>query len=253
MIALMKGKPFHAPVKHPKRVLDIGCGTGAMTVLLAKLFPDAEVIGVDISPVPDVHEKLPNLKYIQGNVLELAKSGDPIFAAASFDYIFHRLLIFGITDWPAYVSTVKGLLRPGGWTEMQDFDMIMFSHADENLSEGYWWYQWFLEDCQAIGLDLRAGSKLPGHMKDAGLSDVSERFYKSLIIPHPDSPEADLIAKNSEKNMGANNLALLKRVSGSRRSAEDVEKMHAGMEEVFAKLKPGDHVRIFVATGQRAE
>src|SRR6266404_3169493 len=32
------------------RIVDVGCGTGENTVGLGRLFPDAEIIGVDINP-----------------------------------------------------------------------------------------------------------------------------------------------------------------------------------------------------------
>lgn len=35
---------------QPRRILDLGCGTGSTTVLLKQAFPQAEVIGLDLSP-----------------------------------------------------------------------------------------------------------------------------------------------------------------------------------------------------------
>jgi ubiquinone/menaquinone biosynthesis C-methylase UbiE len=35
---------------HPRRILDLGCGTGSMTRLLQQQFPQAAVIGLDLSP-----------------------------------------------------------------------------------------------------------------------------------------------------------------------------------------------------------
>ncbi len=34
----------------PRRILDLGCGTGSTTILLKQAFPQAEVIGLDLSP-----------------------------------------------------------------------------------------------------------------------------------------------------------------------------------------------------------
>jgi ubiquinone/menaquinone biosynthesis C-methylase UbiE len=34
----------------PRRILDLGCGTGSTTLRLKRAFPEAEVIGLDLSP-----------------------------------------------------------------------------------------------------------------------------------------------------------------------------------------------------------
>ena len=186
--------------------------------------------------------------------MELTKKGDARFAAASFDYVFHRLLVFALTDWPAYVSLVQSLLRPGGWAEMQDMDLRFLDADGNSFGEKWWFYPIFIEDCKAIGLDNHVGSKLSALMGEAGLlENVQETVYKLPIVSTPDLPEAELYAKLMEKNVGTANQALVKRVCGPRRSAEMVEKMSTDMTAELSKLKVGDHSRIFVAVGQKSE
>lgn len=35
---------------HPRRVLELGCGTGILTAMIREECPDAEIIGIDLSP-----------------------------------------------------------------------------------------------------------------------------------------------------------------------------------------------------------
>ncbi len=50
---LLTGLREHAPElleREGLRIVDIGCGTGEKTAGIAKTFPDADVVGVDINP-----------------------------------------------------------------------------------------------------------------------------------------------------------------------------------------------------------
>jgi SAM-dependent methyltransferase len=51
MLGLLDRKLHTAPVDSPQRVLDIGTGTGIWAIDAAELYPGAEVIGTDISPI----------------------------------------------------------------------------------------------------------------------------------------------------------------------------------------------------------
>lgn len=48
--SLVRQAVIEAIQTTPRRILDLGCGTGSQTVMLKRSFPAAEVIGLDLSP-----------------------------------------------------------------------------------------------------------------------------------------------------------------------------------------------------------
>jgi ubiquinone/menaquinone biosynthesis C-methylase UbiE len=48
---LLEGRLHVAPLDKPQRILDIGTGTGIWAIDIADQFPEAEVIGTDLSPI----------------------------------------------------------------------------------------------------------------------------------------------------------------------------------------------------------
>jgi len=76
----------------PRRILDLGCGTGSTTLLLKRSFPNAEVIGLDLSPhmlaVADdkAHQAGLAVQFQHGNAEQTG------FADCSFDLVTASLL-----------------------------------------------------------------------------------------------------------------------------------------------------------------
>lgn len=101
---------------QPRRMLDLGCGTGSTTVLLKKAFPQAEVIGIDLSPymlyMADRKAKEVGLE-IQFLHADAARTGWP---DATFDLVTASLL-FHETP-PSVTQQILGeayrLLTAGG-------------------------------------------------------------------------------------------------------------------------------------------
>jgi ubiquinone/menaquinone biosynthesis C-methylase UbiE len=101
---------------RPRRILDLGCGTGSTTLLLKRQFPEAEVIGLDLSPymlaVADdkAHTAGLPILFQQGNAEQTQ------FASGSFDLVTASLLFH---ETPSYVARrilreSFRLLRSGG-------------------------------------------------------------------------------------------------------------------------------------------
>jgi trans-aconitate methyltransferase len=113
----MGDRIIHAPLSASTfhKAVDIGCGTGIVTHEIASQFPNAQVYGLDLSPVPNIREKLPNIEYVEANIVDIATPDEPDarFKQASFDYIFSRFLVVGMTEWEKYIAQCVALAKPG--------------------------------------------------------------------------------------------------------------------------------------------
>lgn len=100
----------------PRRILDLGCGTGSTTIMLKQAFPDAEVIGMDLSPymlLRSFHKSESaglNIEWQQGN------AENTNFPDASFDLVTASLLFHETpsSTTQAILHECFRLLVPGG-------------------------------------------------------------------------------------------------------------------------------------------
>ncbi|CAF9939840.1 hypothetical protein IMSHALPRED_001651 [Imshaugia aleurites] len=179
---LMHNHVIHAPLRNPQRLLDVGCGTGAVTHPLSTTYPSAShIYGIDLSPVPAIRRPAPplpfhtpNTEHIQGDIKQLATT-DPRLRPNTFDFVFSRLLICGMTDWAAYIrDTAVPLLKPGvGWLEIQDLDYVFTKHGRVCSGDEEWaWMRAMERGARRKGLDLHCGSNAARYLRDAGLVDV---------------------------------------------------------------------------------
>lgn len=192
MEMVMHDEPFHAPLQNPRRILDIGCGTGRSTVQLARRFPNAQVIGVDLSVVPPVHERPHNVEYVQGEFQELVESGDCHLQAGTFDYVFSRLLVLGMNQWPRYFDLVSGLLAPGGWVETHEVEITVWDGTGHRLWDEAPAVRAYHHLASLKGLDLAIGAHVKQMMQERGLQEVRQEMYKFAFSVLPEAPETEV-------------------------------------------------------------
>ncbi len=96
---------------NPRSILDLGCGTGWFTRKLEALFPQASVVGVDLSPgmIEKARSASPNgIQWLTADAESLP------FLSGTFDLIFSNLMIQWCQHPQAVLDQCRRLLRPGG-------------------------------------------------------------------------------------------------------------------------------------------
>ena len=103
----------HVSELGASRVLEAGSGNGFNTLHLAKLHPQRQFVGIDltaehIAAARAAADGVPNLNYLRGNYRSLPLSSE------SVDLAFGVETFCQATDLPAALSEMHRVLRPGG-------------------------------------------------------------------------------------------------------------------------------------------
>ena len=105
---------------HPVRVLDLACGTGILTLAIAKRYPESQVIGVDITEgYLDVARRKAGLLHSK-NVQFIRQWAEEFIAGELFDSITSSYLA-KYADLPHLVRNSVAMLKPGGLLLFHDF------------------------------------------------------------------------------------------------------------------------------------
>jgi SAM-dependent methyltransferase len=157
-----------AEIKSGIRVLDIGCGTGSMAVLIKKLHPDAVVVGID--PDPDAlsicrrkasRTRL-SIQFDRGFADHMP------YADASFDRVFSSLMFHHLAadEKSATLREIRRVLKPGGSLHLLDFVREHGSHSG-TAGNGQ------LVHRRGAAAD-RIEGRMTSLMDEAGLADARE-------------------------------------------------------------------------------
>jgi SAM-dependent methyltransferase len=93
----------------PRRALDLGTGTGAGAFTIARRFPGAEVVGVDLAPAMLAEARRLTPPELAGRVrFEQADASQLPFDDRSFELI-------GLANMIPFFDEIDRVLAPGGW------------------------------------------------------------------------------------------------------------------------------------------
>ncbi|KAJ6615134.1 S-adenosyl-L-methionine-dependent methyltransferase, partial [Mycena sp. CBHHK59/15] len=157
------GKLCLAPLHDaaPRRIIDLGCGTGAWAIQAAGEFREAHVVAVDLLPLPP--KELP--ANIEFQVLDLTAAFP--FEEGTFDVVHARGVMMHLPNGHDTVLRATRLVKPGGWLLLDEFDTS--SIVDTAGPATALLVAKFTEIMHARGADPTIGGKLEGILRGASL------------------------------------------------------------------------------------
>ncbi|PCD20256.1 hypothetical protein AU210_016668 [Fusarium oxysporum f. sp. radicis-cucumerinum] len=164
----------------------LGTGTGIWAIDVADEHPEAEVLGVDLSPIqPSMYALLWNTDSL---ITERHKSRVPFNCRFEiddledawtfkhqFDFIFIRSMIASFKSWPDIFSKAFENLEPGGYIEVQD-NVYPLASDDGTIhnTDILTWSELMVKAANKIGRSITVASKFKSMLEDAGFIDIVE-------------------------------------------------------------------------------
>lgn len=170
LIVRLEGLP------EPRRILELGCGTGHLTELLASRFPDAAILAVDFAErmVERARHRVRNRRV----ELQLADAEAADFGSAAYDLVISNATIQWFDDPASTMCSLTAALRPGGRMLHASFGPATFVELKTALSElaaerG--------TDPAGVGLPLRGAEEWDALLLHCGLDDVECRSQPDVV------------------------------------------------------------------------
>lgn len=245
---LFKGRNYFAPLKDPRRILDIGTGTGKWAIEMGNMFPGAEVVGTDLSPIQP--EWVPNnVKF----VIDDANEEDWMLEPQ--DYIHTRVLLGCFEDFREIISKAYRNLKPGAWMESQEWMPTVYCD-DGTMGTDYGFAEWTQTQDKAamnMGRPLRIANKLKRWYEQAGFVDVHEEVFKLPINSWPKDPQWKMLGRFNETNLldGLQAFSLQPFQKGLNWSKDEIEVYLVHIRKALSDRNVHAYHKIFIVWGRK--
>ncbi|PGH28423.1 hypothetical protein GX50_08839 [[Emmonsia] crescens] len=251
-LLLLNKKLYLAPIGKPKKVLDIGTGTGIWAIDFAEEHPQATIIGTDLSPTQPTWIP-PNVSFVIDDCTEYPWT----FEENSMDFINIRDLFACIPDWSQFLTQCYKTTKPGGYVQV--FNRAVWLQTDDGSipeDEKHAMNIW-MREFRAVGERLGKTTTIietqREEMEKAGFVDVTETKLKMPLGPWPKDKALKEVGKfyylECLQGLDGWALALLTRVMGW-----DVAEVHvllAKFREAMADRSIHSYVPISIVYGRK--
>lgn len=167
------------------RVLDVGCGMGVVSFMVARLVGErGAVLGLDRDPRPLEIARarardlgLANVTFVEGDLGALPPELD------GFDAVVGRRVLMYQPDAVAVVRALAGAVRPGGLVVFQEQDATMVPASSVPLPLHERVNGWMWRTVEREGANVHMGFALPEVLERAGL--VVEQARAEAVVQTP--------------------------------------------------------------------
>ncbi|KAM5344027.1 hypothetical protein ACJ41O_012564 [Fusarium nematophilum] len=188
---IIGGRLYLAPIgDHPRRVLDLGTGTGIWAMDFADENPSADVRGTDLSPIQPKWTP-PNCTF------EVDDFEADWLYRRPFDFIHGRELEGCLSNDLKLFKQAFEHLSPGGYLELQAAYPPLMSD-DGTAEKATDFQQWVNTICEAaakFGKPLTCAPEWKSKLEEAGFVDVQQEIRKVPMGPWPKDPKLKEIGR----------------------------------------------------------
>jgi ubiquinone/menaquinone biosynthesis C-methylase UbiE len=163
-----------AALRPGDRVLDLGCGTGGLALLIKRLHPHVDVVGLD--PDPQALARARRKAARAGVALQLDQGfGDALpYEDASFDRVLSAFVLHHVPaeEKEPTLREVRRVLAPGGALHLVDFGgpdatvdgfLTRWIHSSHHLRDNF-------------------GDRIPALMRQAGFADARMVSHRRILL-----------------------------------------------------------------------
>jgi len=163
-----------ADIRPNHRVIEIGCGTGNLSILTKRLHPQAEVVGLDPDPKALARARRKAEREALSVQLDRAFAEELPYPDASFDRVFSAFMFHHLEpdEKEKTLQEARRVLKPSGSLHLLDFGgakvqsdgfIARLQHRSERLRDNF-------------------GDRIPTLMREAGFADPTEVAHRITIF-----------------------------------------------------------------------
>ncbi len=163
-----------AGIRPNHHVIEIGCGTGNLLILIKRLHPQAEVVGLDPDPKALARARRKAEREALSVQLDRGFAEELPYPDASFDRVFSAFMFHHLEpdEKEKTLQEARRVLKPGGSLHLLDFGganvrsdgfIARLLHRSELLRDNF-------------------GGRIPTLMREAGFADPTEVADRATIF-----------------------------------------------------------------------